>query len=70
MVVVLFFQDLGIGYADGNTYWGQVQATMGNWYAKHLLTIMMVVEMITQHSYMVQVFVRLQKNNYRSTNTV
>ena len=20
----LFFQDLGIGYADGNTYWGQV----------------------------------------------
>ena len=30
----LFFQDLGIGYADGNTYWGQVQATMGNWYAQ------------------------------------
>ena len=30
----LFFQDLGIGYADGSTYWGQVQATMGNWYAQ------------------------------------
>jgi iron complex outermembrane receptor protein len=30
----LFFQELGIGYADGNTYWGQVQATMGNWYAQ------------------------------------
>ncbi|MFL2622620.1 MAG: TonB-dependent receptor domain-containing protein, partial [Candidatus Marisimplicoccus sp.] len=30
----LFFQDLGIGYADGNTYWGQAQATMGNWYAQ------------------------------------
>ena len=30
----LFFQDLGIAYADGNTYWGQVQATMGNWYAQ------------------------------------
>ena len=25
----LFFQDLGIGYADGSTYWGQVQATNG-----------------------------------------
>ena len=30
----LFFQDLGIGYADGSTYWGQVQATVGNWYAQ------------------------------------
>lgn len=30
----LFFQDLGIAYADGSTYWGQVQATMGNWYAQ------------------------------------
>ena len=30
----VFFQDLGIGYADGSTYWGQVQATMGNWYAQ------------------------------------
>ena len=30
----LFFQELGIGYADGNTYWGQAQATMGNWYAQ------------------------------------
>jgi iron complex outermembrane receptor protein len=30
----LFFQDLGIGYADGSTYWSQVQATMGNWYAQ------------------------------------
>jgi len=30
----LFFQDLGIGYADGSTYWGQVQATIGNWYAQ------------------------------------
>ena len=30
----LFFQDLGVSYADGNTYWGQVQATMGNWYAQ------------------------------------
>ena len=30
----LFFQDLGIGYADGNTYWGQVQASVGNWYAQ------------------------------------
>ena len=30
----LFFQELGIGYADGNTYWGQVQATVGNWYAQ------------------------------------
>tara|TARA_B100001063_G_scaffold69323_1_gene63388 strand:- start:6084 stop:9020 length:2937 start_codon:yes stop_codon:yes gene_type:complete len=30
----LMFQDLGIGYADGSTYWGQVQATMGNWYAQ------------------------------------
>jgi outer membrane receptor for ferrienterochelin and colicins len=30
----IFFQDLGIGYADGSTYWGQVQATMGNWYAQ------------------------------------
>ncbi|MEL0311733.1 MAG: TonB-dependent receptor [Candidatus Poseidoniales archaeon] len=25
---------MGIAYADGNTYWGQVQATMGNWYAQ------------------------------------
>ncbi len=30
----LFFQDLGIAYADGSTYWGQVQATKGNWYAQ------------------------------------
>lgn len=30
----LFFQNLGIGYADGNTYWGQAQATIGNWYAQ------------------------------------
>ena len=30
----LFFQNLGIGYADGNNYWGQAQATMGNWYAQ------------------------------------
>jgi len=30
----LFWQNLGIGYADGNTYWGQAQATMGNWYAQ------------------------------------
>ena len=28
----LFFQDLGIGYADGTSYWGQAQATMGDWY--------------------------------------
>ena len=28
----LFFQDLGIGYADGTSYWGQAQATMGKWY--------------------------------------
>ena len=30
----LFWQDLGIGYADGTTYWGQAQATIGNWYAQ------------------------------------
>lgn len=30
----LFFQDLGIGYADGSTYWAQAQATIGNWYAQ------------------------------------
>ena len=30
----MFFQNLGIGYADGNTYWGQAQATVGNWYAQ------------------------------------
>ena len=30
----LFFQDLGIGYADGTSYWGQAQATMGDWYAQ------------------------------------
>ena len=34
MVVVYSFKTLGIGYADGSTYWGQVQATMGNWYAQ------------------------------------
>ena len=28
----LFFQELGIGYTDGTSYWGQAQATMGNWY--------------------------------------
>ena len=28
----VFFQDLGIGYADGTSYWGQAQATMGDWY--------------------------------------
>ena len=30
----LFFQDLGIGYADGTSYWGQAQATLGNWYGQ------------------------------------
>jgi len=30
----LFFQDLGIGYADGSSYWGQAQATIGNWYGQ------------------------------------
>ena len=30
----LFFQDLGIGYADGSTYFGQFQATVGDWYAQ------------------------------------
>ena len=30
----LFWQDLGIGYAAGVNYWGQAQATIGNWYAQ------------------------------------
>jgi len=30
----LFFQDLGIGYADGTSYWGQAQASLGNWYGQ------------------------------------
>tara|TARA_B110000438_G_scaffold296490_1_gene341279 strand:- start:38 stop:2971 length:2934 start_codon:yes stop_codon:yes gene_type:complete len=30
----LFFNDLGVGYADGTSYWTQAQATVGNWYGQ------------------------------------
>jgi len=30
----LFFQDLGIGYAEGTALWGQANATIGNWFAQ------------------------------------